>query len=98
MPWANAIPRRLPVHPGQGRSSSLQDIRSGAGGKPPASLPAASIRNGHERLKGTLMDTKHRDQFRFFLKDIIRKRIDFSETDQNRGVAPPPIEKPFPPD
>ena len=33
------------------------------------------------------MDTKYRDQFRFFLKDSIRKRIDFSHTDQNRGVA-----------
>ena len=44
------------------------------------------------------MDTKYRDQFRFFLKDSIRKQIDFSETDQNRGIAPPPIEKPFPSD
>ena len=38
------------------------------------------------------MDRKLIDQFRFFLKDTIRKRIDFSETDQNRGVAAPPIE------
>jgi len=44
------------------------------------------------------MDKKHIEQFRFFLKDSIRKRIDFAETDQNRGVASPPIEKPFPPD
>jgi SagB-type dehydrogenase family enzyme len=35
------------------------------------------------------------EQFRYFLKDSIRKRIDFSSTDQNRGVAPPPLEKPF---
>jgi len=35
------------------------------------------------------------EQFRFFLKDTIRKRVDFSRTDQNRGIAPPPIEKPF---
>lgn len=41
------------------------------------------------------MDRKLIDQFRFFLKDTIRKRIDFSETDQNRGVAAPPIEKPY---
>ncbi len=34
--------------------------------------------------------------FRFFLKDSIRKRVDFSQTDQNRGVEPPPIEKPYP--
>ncbi|MBN2475102.1 MAG: SagB/ThcOx family dehydrogenase [Pirellulales bacterium] len=35
---------------------------------------------------------------RYFLKDSIRKTIDFSQTDQSRGVAPPPVEKPFPPD
>ena len=34
------------------------------------------------------------EQYRFFLKDTIRKQIDFSQTDQNRGVAPPPIVKP----
>lgn len=34
-------------------------------------------------------------QFRFFLKDSIRKRVDFSQTDQNRGIDPPPIEKPY---
>ena len=28
-----------------------------------------------------------------FLKDSIRQEIDFSRTDQNKGVAPPPIEK-----
>lgn len=37
-------------------------------------------------------------QYRFFLKDSIRKRIDFSQTDQNKGVDPPPIEKPYPAD
>jgi SagB-type dehydrogenase family enzyme len=36
------------------------------------------------------------EQYRFFLKDTIRKQIDFSQTDQNRGVAPPPIAKPCP--
>ena len=35
------------------------------------------------------------EQFRFFLKDTIRKTIDFSQTDQHRGMAPPSIEKPF---
>jgi SagB-type dehydrogenase family enzyme len=35
-------------------------------------------------------------QYRSFLKDTIRKQIDFSKTDQNRGIDPPPIEKPFP--
>ncbi len=34
-------------------------------------------------------------QFRYFLKDSIRKRIDFSQTDQNRGMDVPPIEKPY---
>lgn len=33
--------------------------------------------------------------YRFFLKDNIRKFIDFSRTDQNRGVLPPPLEKPY---
>jgi len=34
-------------------------------------------------------------QYRSFLKDTIRKHIDFSKTDQNRGIDPPPIQKPF---
>ncbi|MCK9232675.1 MAG: SagB/ThcOx family dehydrogenase [Syntrophales bacterium] len=36
--------------------------------------------------------------YRLFLKDSIRKVIDFSRTDQNRGVAPPPVQKPCPTD
>jgi SagB-type dehydrogenase family enzyme len=32
--------------------------------------------------------------YREFLKDRIRKGIDFSRTDQSRGIAPPPLEKP----
>lgn len=35
------------------------------------------------------------DQYRYFLKDSIRKTIDFSKTDQSRGVEAPPIEKPY---
>jgi SagB-type dehydrogenase family enzyme len=35
---------------------------------------------------------------RAFLKDMIRLEIDFSRTDQSRGLPPPPIEKPFSPD
>ncbi len=31
---------------------------------------------------------------RDFLKDSLRLEIDFSQTDQNQGVPPPPIEKP----
>ena len=30
------------------------------------------------------------NQYRFFLKDTIRQHIDFSQTEQSRGVAPPP--------
>jgi SagB-type dehydrogenase family enzyme len=35
------------------------------------------------------------EQYRYFLKDSIRQTINFNLTDQSRGVAPPPIEKPF---
>jgi SagB-type dehydrogenase family enzyme len=36
--------------------------------------------------------------FRYFLKDSIRKTIDFSTTDQGRGLKPPPVEKPYLPE
>jgi len=42
------------------------------------------------------MDRSERDRFRYFLKDITRQEIDFYNTDQNRGITPPPLEKPFP--
>jgi len=35
------------------------------------------------------------DYRREFLKHTIRQEIDFSQTDQNRGVPPSPLEKPF---
>lgn len=35
-------------------------------------------------------------KYRYFLKDSIRKTIDFSETDQSMGIAAPPLEKPYP--
>jgi SagB-type dehydrogenase family enzyme len=35
------------------------------------------------------------NQNRYFLKDSIRKTIDFSKTDQSLGLPPPPIEKPY---
>ena len=38
------------------------------------------------------------DRYREFLKDTIRQEIDFSQTDQHRGIEPPPLEKPFPAD
>lgn len=34
-------------------------------------------------------------QYRYFLKDSIRKTIDFSKTSQSLGIPPPPIEKPY---
>ncbi len=37
------------------------------------------------------------EKYRYFLKDSIRKTVDFSRTDQSRGVPPPPLEKPFDP-
>jgi SagB-type dehydrogenase family enzyme len=42
------------------------------------------------------MDQSSRDKFRYFLKDSVRQTIDFGDTDQNRGIAPPPLEKPIP--
>lgn len=35
------------------------------------------------------------DRYRHFLKDSVRKTIDFSGTDQSRGVPAPPVEKPY---
>jgi len=34
---------------------------------------------------------------RYFLKDSLRQTIDFRTTDQNRGIPPPPLQKPFDP-
>jgi SagB-type dehydrogenase family enzyme len=36
------------------------------------------------------------EKYRYFLKDTIRLSVDFSRTDQHRGVPPPPLEKPYP--
>ncbi|MDI6723191.1 MAG: SagB/ThcOx family dehydrogenase [Methanobacterium sp.] len=38
------------------------------------------------------------NKHRYFLKDSIRKTINFAYTDQNQGIRPPPIEKPYSPD
>ena len=35
------------------------------------------------------------DQYREFLKDTIRQKVDFSQTGQSRGDPPPPLEKPL---
>jgi len=40
---------------------------------------------------------KDLERYRYFLKDSIRKTIDFSQTDQNQGIPAPPITKPYPP-
>jgi SagB-type dehydrogenase family enzyme len=42
-----------------------------------------------------MMEKKLMEPYRTFLKDSIRKVVDFSQTDQSRGIAPPPIEKPY---
>jgi SagB-type dehydrogenase family enzyme len=42
------------------------------------------------------MTGKARDLYRSFLKDTVRKQIDFSTTDQALGKPEPAIEKPFP--
>ncbi len=36
------------------------------------------------------------EKYRDFLKDHIRKKVDFRFTDQSMGVPPPPVEKPCP--
>ena len=35
------------------------------------------------------------EQYRYFIKDTIRKLIDFRTTDQHKGIQIPPIEKPY---
>lgn len=35
------------------------------------------------------------EEYRYFLKDTVRQKIDFPMTDQRRGVPPPPLEKPY---
>jgi SagB-type dehydrogenase family enzyme len=42
------------------------------------------------------VDPSSRDKFRYFLKDSVRQIVDFRNTDQHRGIAPPPLEKPIP--
>ncbi|MRR15510.1 MAG: SagB/ThcOx family dehydrogenase [Deltaproteobacteria bacterium] len=44
------------------------------------------------------MSNNRYDANRFFLKDSIRKQIDFSRTAQNRGLPAPPCQKLCPPD
>jgi len=42
------------------------------------------------------MDKKIIEEYRYFLKDSVRMTIDFSQTDQSRGIDSPLLEKPFP--
>ncbi len=42
------------------------------------------------------MSSDRIDDYRFFLKDTIRKQIDFGTTDQERGVPTPPVQEPCP--
>lgn len=42
------------------------------------------------------MSVKKYDPHRFFLKDTIRKQIDFSQTEQAQGRPAPPLQKPCP--
>ena len=42
------------------------------------------------------MNSEHLKMYRYFLKDSIRKKINFRFTDQNQGIPAPPIEKPYP--
>ena len=44
------------------------------------------------------MPDSHFEANRSFLKDSIRLQIDFAQTDQNRGLPPPPLQAPSPPD
>ena len=39
-----------------------------------------------------------KDIYRYFLKDSMRMEVDFYNTDQSRGIAAPPFEKPHRPD
>ncbi len=39
------------------------------------------------------MNREHLKMYRYFLKDSIRKKINFRFTDQNQGIPAPPIEK-----
>ncbi len=43
------------------------------------------------------MDRNRLETYRSFLKDDIRREVDFSQTDQSRRIPPPPVEKPFDP-
>lgn len=37
-----------------------------------------------------------KEELRFFLKDTVRRSVDFAQTEQSLGYPPPPLEKPIP--
>ncbi len=41
------------------------------------------------------MSNRSIEEYRYFLKDSIRKEIDFRFTDQRKGKAPPEVQKPY---
>jgi SagB-type dehydrogenase family enzyme len=47
------------------------------------------------KIKSRPLMEKTLEQYRYFLKDSIRMETDFRITDQNRGIKPPPRQKPF---
>jgi SagB-type dehydrogenase family enzyme len=49
----------------------------------------------NETNREDFMGPESARRLRAFLKDTIRKRVDFSRTDQSRGLALPPVEKPY---
>lgn len=44
-------------------------------------------------IKFVIMEKPIKD-YKYFLKDTIRLQVDFSQTAQSRGLAPPPLQKP----
>ena len=45
-----------------------------------------------------MSETEGFPEQRSFLKDTVRKQVDFRRTAQARGLPPPPMQKPCPPD
>jgi len=41
------------------------------------------------------MEQNMGDRYRDFLKDSVRRTVDFRQTDQSRGIPAPPLQKPF---
>ncbi len=61
-------------------------------------FPRSARKPSRQSLEDIMAEKSLLEQYRYFLKDTVRRTIDFSQTGQSRGLRPPPIEKPFPPD